>query len=165
MAISRRHEMPQQQILFCEVFDVWGINFMGSFLVSNGYSYILLIVDYVLQWVEATTTKTNDVKVVADFLKSNIFCRFDMLIARISDPGSNFCYRAMSSLLEKYEVVHQIATVYHLQTNGQEEDWSRLLKDALRVQRTTYRTLLGMSPYRIVFDKAYHLSIEIEHQA
>ncbi|RDX80920.1 putative mitochondrial protein, partial [Mucuna pruriens] len=36
MAISRRHEMPQQPILFCEVFDVWGINFMGPFLISNG---------------------------------------------------------------------------------------------------------------------------------
>ncbi|RDX84166.1 putative mitochondrial protein, partial [Mucuna pruriens] len=45
MAISRRHKMPHQPILFYEVFDVWGIDFMGPF--SNGYSYILLVVDYV----------------------------------------------------------------------------------------------------------------------
>ncbi|RDY04951.1 putative mitochondrial protein, partial [Mucuna pruriens] len=38
MAISKRHEMPQQPILFCKAFDVWGIDFMGPFLVSNGYS-------------------------------------------------------------------------------------------------------------------------------
>ncbi|RDY02912.1 putative mitochondrial protein, partial [Mucuna pruriens] len=43
MAMNRRHEMPQQPILFCEVFDVWGIDFMGPFPVSNGYSYILLV--------------------------------------------------------------------------------------------------------------------------
>ncbi|RDX83070.1 hypothetical protein CR513_36054, partial [Mucuna pruriens] len=42
MEITRRHEMPQQPILFCEVFDVWGIDFIGPFPVSNGYSYILL---------------------------------------------------------------------------------------------------------------------------
>ncbi|RDY02042.1 Retrovirus-related Pol polyprotein, partial [Mucuna pruriens] len=74
MALNQRHEMPQQPILFCEVFDVWGIDFMGPFPISNGYSYILLAVDYVSRWVEAIPTRTNDAKVVVDFLKSNIFC-------------------------------------------------------------------------------------------
>ncbi|RDX83237.1 Retrovirus-related Pol polyprotein from transposon 17.6, partial [Mucuna pruriens] len=85
MAMNRRHEMPQQPILFCEVFDVWGIDFMAPFPVSNGYSYILLAVDYVSRWVEATATKTNDAKVVVDFLKSNIFYRFGVPKALISD--------------------------------------------------------------------------------
>ncbi|RDY10042.1 Retrovirus-related Pol polyprotein from transposon 17.6, partial [Mucuna pruriens] len=62
VAMNRRHEMPQQPILFCEVFDVWGIDFMGPFPISNGYSYILLVVDYVSKWVEAIATKTNDAK-------------------------------------------------------------------------------------------------------
>ncbi|RDY08447.1 hypothetical protein CR513_07319, partial [Mucuna pruriens] len=61
--MSHQHEMPQQPILFCEVFDVWGIGFMGSFPISNGYSYILLAVDYMSRWVEAVATKTNDAKV------------------------------------------------------------------------------------------------------
>ncbi|RDX79579.1 hypothetical protein CR513_39989, partial [Mucuna pruriens] len=61
--MSRRHEMPQHPILFCEVFYVWGIDFIGSFPVSNGYSYILLAVDYMLRWVELVATKTNDAKV------------------------------------------------------------------------------------------------------
>ncbi|RDX82294.1 putative mitochondrial protein, partial [Mucuna pruriens] len=102
MAISRRHEMPPQPILFCEVFDVWGINFMGLFPVSNGYSYIFMVVDYVSRWVEAIATKTNDAKVV-----------FGVLKALISDQGSYFCKRAMSSLLLKYGVVHRSATTYH----------------------------------------------------
>ncbi|RDX80262.1 gag-pol, partial [Mucuna pruriens] len=101
MAITKRHEMPQQPILFCEVFYVWGIDFMGPFPVSNGYSYILLVVDYVSRWVEAIATKTNDSKVVVDFLKSNIFCRFGVPKALISDQGSHFYNRAMSSLLHK----------------------------------------------------------------
>ncbi|RDY12394.1 Tf2-9, partial [Mucuna pruriens] len=96
VAISRRHEMPQQPILFYEVFDVWGIDFMGPFPVSNGYSYILLVVDYVSRWVEAIAIKTNDAKVVVDFLKFNIFCRFGVPKALISDQSSHFCNRAMS---------------------------------------------------------------------
>ncbi|RDX82740.1 gag-pol, partial [Mucuna pruriens] len=133
MTISRRHEMPQQPILFYEVFDVWGIDFMGPFPVSNGYSYILLGVDYMSRWVEAIATKTNDAKVVVDFLKSNIFCRFGELKALISDQGSHFCNRAMFSLPHKYGVVHRIATVYHPQTNGQAE--YNLTYDQVRKQR------------------------------
>uniref|UniRef100_A0A151UF49 Uncharacterized protein n=1 Tax=Cajanus cajan TaxID=3821 RepID=A0A151UF49_CAJCA len=45
--------MPQQPMLLCEVFDVWGIDFMGPFPVSFGFSYILLAVDYVSKWVES----------------------------------------------------------------------------------------------------------------
>lgn len=41
-----RKEMPQQPMLFYEVFDVWGIDFMGPFPVSFGFYYILLAVDY-----------------------------------------------------------------------------------------------------------------------
>jgi len=68
--------MPQQHIIFCEIFYVWGIDFMGSFPVSHGFSYILLVVDYVSWCVEVKATKTNDSKDVVDFVRSNIFCRF-----------------------------------------------------------------------------------------
>ncbi|XP_073133816.1 uncharacterized protein [Henckelia pumila] len=54
--ISRRHEMPLNNILVCEVFDLWGIYFMGPFPVSEGNKYILVAVDYVSKWVEALAT-------------------------------------------------------------------------------------------------------------
>ncbi|RDY12965.1 Tf2-6, partial [Mucuna pruriens] len=128
MAMNRRHEIPQQPILFCEVFDVWGIDFLGPFPVSNGYSYILLAIDYV----EAIATKTNDAKVVVDFLKSNIFYRFCVPKALISDQGSHFYNRATDSLLHKYGVVHIVATAYHPQTNGQAEVFNKEIKKTLQ---------------------------------
>ncbi|RDY10974.1 gag-pol, partial [Mucuna pruriens] len=87
MAISHRHELPQQPIFL----DFLGIDFIGPFPVFNGYSYILLAVNYVSRWVEVVATKTNDAKVVVDFLKSNIFCRFGVPKALISDQESHFC--------------------------------------------------------------------------
>ena len=69
--ITWRQQMPQQPMLFCEVFDVWGIDFMGPFPVSFGFVYILLAVDYVSKWVEAKATRTNDARVVMDFVRSH----------------------------------------------------------------------------------------------
>ncbi|XP_031253479.1 uncharacterized protein LOC116111443 [Pistacia vera] len=88
--ISQRNEMPQTPILFGEIFDVWGIDFMGPFLVYFGYVYILLAIDYVSKWVEAKATRPDDSKVVADFIKSNIFSRFGIPRALISDRGTHF---------------------------------------------------------------------------
>ena len=56
--------MPQQPMLSCEIFDVWGIDFMGPFPVSFGFIYILLAVDYVSKWVEAKATRTDDSKLL-----------------------------------------------------------------------------------------------------
>ena len=56
--------MPQQPMLFYEVFDVWGIDFMGPFPVSFGFVYILLVVDYVSKWVEAKPSRTNDLRLL-----------------------------------------------------------------------------------------------------
>ncbi|RDY01866.1 gag-pol, partial [Mucuna pruriens] len=91
----------------------------------------MVIQFYMSRRVEATATKTNDAKVVVDFLKSNIFYRFGVPKALISDQGSHFCNRAMSSLLHKYGVVYRIGTTYHPQTNGQAEVFNREMKKTL----------------------------------
>ena len=67
--ISKRHEMPLQGILVVQLFDVWGIDFMGPFPASFGNIYILLAVDYVSRWVEVTACPKNDVKKMWDFYK------------------------------------------------------------------------------------------------
>ena len=74
--ISRRHMMPLNPILVVNLFDVWGINFIGPFISSFGYIYILVGVDYVSKWVEAVPYKVADHRVVLKFLKENIFSIF-----------------------------------------------------------------------------------------
>lgn len=87
-----------------------GIDFMGLFHVSFGYSYILLVVDYVSKWVEDKAKKTNDAQVVVDFVKSIVFCRFGVPKAIINDQGRHFCNKTMPDLLQKYGVIHRFAT-------------------------------------------------------
>ncbi|XP_070015624.1 uncharacterized protein [Nicotiana sylvestris] len=89
--ISRRHEIPMNPIREVEVFDVWGIDFIGPFVSSFSNKYILVAVNYVSKWVEAVALRTNDPRVVVGFLKKNIFTRFGTLRAIISDGGTHFC--------------------------------------------------------------------------
>ncbi|GJZ50641.1 reverse transcriptase domain-containing protein, partial [Tanacetum coccineum] len=178
-----QNEMLQNNIQVCEVFDVWGLDFMGSFPDSRGNKYILVAVDYVSKWVEAQELPTNYARVVVKFLKG-LFARFGVPKALISDRGTHFCNSQLEKALMKYGVTHRISKTYHAQTNGQTEitnraikhilersvrynpkDWSKKLHDALWAFRTAYKTPTRCTPFRMVYGKACHLPVEIKHKA
>ncbi|KAL3620041.1 hypothetical protein CASFOL_034953 [Castilleja foliolosa] len=182
--IGKRDEMPTHMNLEVDVFDVWGIDFMGPFPKSYDFEYILVAVDYVSKWVEAIPTRKNDAEVVVKFIRNNVFSRFGVPRVLISDGGKHFCNRLLEKALKSYGVIHKVSTPYHPQTAGQVEtsnrqiknilekvvnpkrtDWSKKVNDALWALRTAYKTVLGTTPYRMVYGKACHLPVEIEHKA
>nr|GEX01701.1 reverse transcriptase domain-containing protein [Tanacetum cinerariifolium] len=128
--ISQCDEMPQNFIQICEIFDVWGIDFMGPFSSSRRNKYILVAVDYLSKWVEAKALPTNDSRVIYKFFKS-LFARFGSPRAIISDRGSHFCNDQFAKVMRKYEVTHRVSTAYHPQTSGQVEVLNRGLKRIL----------------------------------
>ena len=142
--------MGLQPILEVELFDIWGMDFMGPFASSFSHLYILRAVDYVSKWVEAIPTRTNDARVVATFLRSHIFTRFETPRALITDGGTHFYNKFVDSVLRKYGVRHRTQLAYHPRTNGQAEvsnieiksilektvnsskkDWAKKIDDAL----------------------------------
>nr|GEX27011.1 reverse transcriptase domain-containing protein [Tanacetum cinerariifolium] len=147
--ISQRDEMPQNAIqiytygrrLLIEIFDVWDIDFMGSF-------------------------------------------PFGTPRAIISDRSTHFCNDQFAKVMLMYGVTHRLATAYHPQTSGQVEvsnrglkrilertvgknraSWSDKLDDALWAFHTAFKTPIGCTPYKLVYRKACHLPIELEHKA
>ena len=82
-----------------QLFDVWGIDFMGPFLVSFGNICILLSVDYVSKWVEATACPKNDAHTVVGFLQRNILNRFRTPRTIISDGGSHIANKVFDKVM------------------------------------------------------------------
>nr|GEX42468.1 reverse transcriptase domain-containing protein [Tanacetum cinerariifolium] len=136
-----------------------------------------------LSTVEAKELPTNDARVVCKFLKS-LFARFGTPRAIISDRGTQFCNDQFAKFMRKYRVTHRLSTAYHPQTSGQVEvsnrglkrilertigqnraSWSDKLEDALWAFRIAYKTPIGCTPYKLVYGKACHLPMELEHKA
>ncbi|KAK1644404.1 hypothetical protein QYE76_062209, partial [Lolium multiflorum] len=182
--ISRRNEMPMNYTLVIEPFDCWGFDFMGPFPSSEGNTHILVVVDYVTKWVEAIPTKSADGETSLRMLLDIIFPRFGVPRYIMTDGGSHFIHGGFRKTLAKYGINHRIASAYHPQTSGQVElsnreiksilgktvnktrkNWASKLKDALWAYRTAYKNPMGMSPYKMVYGKACHLPLELEHKA
>jgi len=157
--------MPLTNNLQVELFDVWGVDYMGPFSPCQGYEYILVAVYYVSKWVEALPCRAADSKHAKKMFQEIIFPRFGTPRLVISDGDSHFIDRRFREFLTKVGIRHNVGTPYHPQTSGQAETsnkqiknilqktikemgigWVNKLHDALWAYRIAYKTPIGMSP-------------------
>jgi transposase InsO family protein len=113
--------MPLKYNLQIDLFDAWGIDFMGPFKNSHGFEYILIMVDYVSKWVEAMPCRKASTEESITMIKNVIFPRFGTQRILISDGGTHFTGKNFKKCLSKLGIEHRVSTAYHPQTNGQAE--------------------------------------------
>ncbi|XP_015161297.1 uncharacterized protein [Solanum tuberosum] len=92
--------------------DSWVMDVIGPIepAATNGHRFILVAIDYFTKWVEATSHKSVTKKVVDDFVKNNIICRFGIPESIITDNGTNLNSDLMKSLSEKFKINHRNST-------------------------------------------------------
>nr|GEW62564.1 DNA-directed DNA polymerase [Tanacetum cinerariifolium] len=147
-SLSRKHKRPQNVIQVCEIFDVWGTDFMGPFPSSRGNMYILVVVDYLSKWEEAKALPTND----ALMSKYGVTHRL-----------STAYYPQTSSQVEVLN--RDLKRIVERTVGENRASWSEKLDDALWAFRTACKTPIGCTPYKLVYGKSFHLPIELEHKA
>ena len=77
---------------------------------SNGHRFILVSIDYFTKWVEATSYKSVTKKVVADFIRNNLICRFGVPESIITDNGANLNSHLMKEICEQFKIIHRKST-------------------------------------------------------
>ncbi|GJX40995.1 reverse transcriptase domain-containing protein [Tanacetum coccineum] len=183
---TQRDECHKNSNQFLKFFDIWAL-YYGAVPVLRGNKYMTCGLPITCQnWVESKALQIPQPmmpRVVLQFLKT-LFSRFGAPRAIISDRGTHFCNDQFAKVMLKYRVTHRLSTAYHPQTSGQVEisnrglkrifkrtvgencaSWSDKLDDALWAFRTAYKTPIGCTPYKLVYGKACHLPVELEHKA
>nr|GEY41727.1 reverse transcriptase domain-containing protein [Tanacetum cinerariifolium] len=135
--ISQRDEMPQNSIQVCEIFDIWGIDFMGPFPFSKGNKYILVAVDYLSMAIisDRETHFCND-QFTRVMIKYGVTHRLAIAYHPQTSGQVEVSNRGLKQILER--------TVGENRTS-----WSDKLDDALWDFRTAFKTLIGCTPYKL----------------
>ena len=176
--------MPHHPVLPLEPFQKWGLDFVGPFkppTMRTGNRYIIVATDYCTKWVEAKALRDNTAASTTKFLYECIWCRYGCPIELISDQGGHFLGQVVESLTSFYAVVHKRSTPYYPQANGLAEstnktlknilrkivnenrtDWDTKLQSALWAYRTTYKTNIRTTPFRLAFGLEAVMPVEFQ---
>ncbi|XP_070025084.1 uncharacterized protein [Nicotiana sylvestris] len=153
---------------------------MSLLAASNVHKFILVAIDYFTKWVDAASYKAVTKKIMADFVRDRIFCRFRVPESIIIDNAANLNSNLMKAMCETFKIRHKNSTAYRPQMNGVAEaanknikkimrkmvdnhkQWHKILPFALSGYRTTIRTSIGATPYMLVYSTEVVIPFEVK---
>ena len=172
---------PQKRIR-CRINGKWGLDFVNPFKPTTawtGNQYIIDTTSYCTKCVEAKALRDNTANSTTQFLYEHIWCHFSCLIELVSDQCTYFVNKVIHELSQFYAIVHK-STIYP-QANGLAEstnktiqhilkkivnehwtDWDQKLHSALCAYRTTYKTMIRSTPFRMAFGLEAVMPIEFQ---
>ncbi|XP_059292166.1 uncharacterized protein LOC132045600 [Lycium ferocissimum] len=122
-------------------FTAWGMDVIGliELAASNKHRFILVAIDYFTKWVEAASYSSVTKKVVTDFVRNNIICRFGIPESIITDNGANLNSHLMKDMCAQFRITHRNSTAYRLQMKGPVEASNKNIKKILRKMIDNYK--------------------------
>ena len=174
--------MSHQPTLPLDPFQKWGLDFVGLFTPAAARTsnrYIMVAIDYCIKWVEAKALQDNMAASTTKFLYQYIQCRFGCPIELISDQGSHFLNSVVHELTHHYVVNRKKSTPYYPQVNGLAKSTNKILQtilkkivnenrtdqdtklyNALWAYRTSYKTSIQPTPFRLAFGLEFIMPVE-----
>ena len=160
----------------------WATDVIGQInpSASNGHKFILVAIDFFTKWVEAASYKSMTKKVLADFVRNNLICRFGVLESIINGNGENLNSNLMRDICEKFKITHWNSTVFRPLMNrvvqaatkniknilrkiiDNYRGWNKMFPHALLGYRITIRTSIGSTPYFLVYGTKAVIPAEVE---
>ena len=120
-------------------FHILGLDLIGPINPpSNGYIWILAVIEYFTKWVEAIPLKKATRAAVANFVRNHIITRFGIPKRLISDNGTPFINKDMKGLTKAYHIKHGRSTPYYPQGNGQAKATNRVMLKILKKMKHEY---------------------------
>ncbi|GJZ38869.1 reverse transcriptase domain-containing protein [Tanacetum coccineum] len=150
--ISSRSEMPQNNIQVCEVFDVWGLDFMGPFPYSRGNKRLFARFKVPKALISDRGTHFCNSQFEKALQKYSVTHKLSTAYHPQSNGQTEVTNRAIKRILERL-------------VGYNPKDWSEKLNDALWAFRTAYKKPTGYTPFRMFYGKACHSLVEIKHKA
>nr|GFA15027.1 reverse transcriptase domain-containing protein [Tanacetum cinerariifolium] len=169
----------------------YGANYTAKKVFDSGFYWPTIYKD-AFELVKRFRKKMKCHRILSKFAKFSTFgasISWDRFLAQKEtntsfERGTHFYNNQFARVMSKYGVTHRLSTAYHPQTSGQIEVtnrglkrilertvgenralWSNKLEDALWAFRTAFKTHVGCTPHRLVYGKACHLLLELEHKA
>ena len=139
-----------------------------------------MAVEGLTRWPEAAAITQKTGAEVANFIYTNIYCRYGCPRHIQTDNGLEFKNEIVDGLLKKWKIQHHFSTPYHPQSNGlverynktlcnalarqcQGQDWDLHIEQCLLAYRTNDQATTRRSPANLLFGQELTLPIDLQH--